>query len=136
VRGAPRGLGLRVFQDRTGDCDDDRATLLGATPTGEERAPRGRRRPPLELLERLVRELGPGNRYLVIARLDPPDDERYAQARHRPDGSWIVEYRDGGRTRHFEAVAPGPRVTYLVLAGLALGLPGWRDRLTWRPLFQ
>jgi len=79
---------------------------------------------------------GPGNPYLVIDRLDAPDGDYYAQALHRPDGTWIVEYRDGGRNRHYQADASGPGVVYQLLAGWTLQLPGWQRRLTWRPIFQ
>jgi hypothetical protein len=92
--------------------------------------------PSLELLRRLVFGLGPGNPYLVIDRLDAPDGDYYAQALHRPDGTWIVEYRDGGRNRHYQADASGPGVVYQLLAGWTLELPGWQRRLTWRPIFQ
>jgi hypothetical protein len=92
--------------------------------------------PSIGLLRDLVYGLGPGNPYLVIDRLDAPDGDFYAQTLHRPDGSWIVEYRDGGRNRHYQALAPGPSAVHQVLAAWALGLPGWRGRLTWQPVFQ
>ena len=92
--------------------------------------------PSLEQLFGLVRGLGPDNHYLVIDRLDRPDGECYAQALHDGDGVWVVEYRDGGRARHFQAFASGPGVACQILAGWSLQLPGWRGSLAWRPLYQ
>ena len=92
--------------------------------------------PSLDQMFKLVCGLGPGNPYLVIDRLDAPDGQQFAQALHRPDGVWVVEYRDGGRNRHYQALATGPGVVYQVLAGWALQLPGWRNRLTWWPVYQ
>jgi len=92
--------------------------------------------PSLDLLRTLVFGLGPGNPYLVIDQVDMPDGDHYAQALHRSDGSWVVEYRDGSRSRHFQAFAPGPSVVYQVLAGWALHLPDWQHPLAWRPVFQ
>jgi len=92
--------------------------------------------PSLEILRTLIFGLGQGNPYLVIERTDLPDADHYAQALHRPDGSWIVEFRDGGRNRHYQADASGPGAAYRVLAGWALQLPDWQEGLTWRPVYQ
>ena len=92
--------------------------------------------PSLELLAKLVLGLGPGNPYLVIDRVDLPDGDYYAQALHREDGTWQVEYRDGSQNRHYQAFASGPGVVCQVLAGWALELPGWQRPLTWWPVYQ
>jgi hypothetical protein len=90
----------------------------------------------LEQLHEIVCMLGPDSPFVVVDRLDTPDGQQFAQALRRPDGIWIVEYRDGGRTRHYQAEVSGPGIVYQVLAGWALGLPGWRERLTWRPVYH
>ena len=94
------------------------------------------RNPSPDLLLKIVCGLGRGNPYLVLERLDAPSTDYFAQALHRPDGTWLVEYRDGSRNRHYQASPTGPGVVYQVLAGWALGLPGWRGRLTWQAAYQ
>ena len=87
----------------------------------------------LEQLSGIVASLCPGSPYAVVERMDDTEGSYYTQALHRDDGTWIVEYRDGDRSHHYQADASGPGVIYRVLAGWALQLPGWRQALTWRP---
>ena len=94
------------------------------------------RNPSPELLLKIVCGLGRGNPYLVLERLDAPSKDYFAQALHRPDGTWLVEYREGSRNRHYQASPTGPGVVYQVLAGWALQFPGWRRPLTWWPVYQ
>ena len=84
----------------------------------------------------IVRGLNQDSPFVVLERMDATQGDYYAQALHRPDGTWIVEYRDGGRERHYQADAPGPGAAYRVLAGWALQLPDWREGLTWRAVYQ
>jgi hypothetical protein len=90
----------------------------------------------LEQLSEMVRLLGPGSPFVVVERMDDTEGNYYVQACHRDDGTWIVEYRDGDRSHHYQADASGPGAVYRVLAGWALQLPGWRQGVTWRPVYQ
>jgi hypothetical protein len=84
------------------------------------------------LLSRLLGELGPGNQFLVIDRVDAPDDEHYMQVYREVDGTYVVEYREGAANRHFETVGADLRATFTVLTGWAAGSPDWRDGRDWR----
>jgi hypothetical protein len=84
------------------------------------------------LLHRLLGELGAGNQFLVLDRLDAPGDEHYMQVFRETDGEFVIEYRDGGPDRHFEAMTADMREVHAVLTGWAAGAPGWRDPCDWR----
>jgi hypothetical protein len=84
------------------------------------------------LLLRLLGELGPGNQFLVIDRLDAPNAEHYMQVYREVDGTYVIEYRAGAPNRHYETVAGDVRTTYTVLTGWAADEPGWRDSCDWR----
>jgi hypothetical protein len=84
------------------------------------------------LLLRLLGELGPGNQFLIVDRLDAPNAEHYMQIYREADGMFTVEYREGAADRHFETVAADLRTAFTVLAGWAAGTPGWRESCSWR----
>lgn len=84
------------------------------------------------LLLLLLEELGPGNQYLIVDRLDAPNDEHYMQVYRETDGTFTIEYRAGAADRHFETVVTDLRMTFTVLTGWAAETPGWRDSCDWR----
>ncbi len=84
------------------------------------------------LLLRLLDELGPGNQYLIVDRLDAASDQHYMQVFREPDGTFVIEYRAGAVKDHYETETSGVREAHAVLAGWAAGTPGWRDGHRWR----
>lgn len=84
------------------------------------------------LLLQLLGELGPGNQYLIVDRLDAPDTGHYMQVYRETDGTFAVEYREGAADQHFEAVAVDLRQVHEVLTAWAADAPGWRDAFDWR----
>jgi hypothetical protein len=84
------------------------------------------------LLRRLLDELGPGNQFLVVDRVDTAHGEHYMQVYREVDGTYVIEYRAGGANRHFETVTPDLHTTATVLTGWASDSPGWRDACDWR----
>jgi hypothetical protein len=84
------------------------------------------------LLLRLLGELGPGNQYLVVDRLDAANDEYYMQVYREADDAFTIEYRAGAASRHFETAAASLRDAHAVLTGWATDTPGWRDARQWR----
>jgi len=58
--------------------------------------------------------------------------QTYAQTSRHPDGTYVVEYRDGGPDRHFGTVVDDMRSAHAVVTGWAQERPGWRQSATWR----
>jgi hypothetical protein len=88
------------------------------------------------LLSDLLQELDQPGQFLVVEKtgLQPPG-QHYSQAVLN-DGNWILEYRDGGPDRHFQARLSGPfqevhEIVARVITGWARDRPGWRDELIW-----
>jgi uncharacterized protein YfbU (UPF0304 family) len=84
------------------------------------------------LLTRLLGELGPGNQFLILDRVDAPNDEHYMQVYREVDGTYVIEYREGAANRHFETVGADLLTAITVLTGWAAGSPDWRNRRHWR----
>lgn len=84
------------------------------------------------LLLRLLGELGPGNQFLIVDRLDATNDQHYMQVYLETDGTFVIEYRAGAADHHYEAVTADLRDVHTVLTGWATDAPGWRDACTWR----
>ena len=92
-------------------------------------------------LHDLLADLDLTHRHLVVERLDlEPSGHHYMRVHLNDDLSHLVEYRDGGPDRHFQAqVPPQPDVIGVgpvaaVLADWAFGRQGWREALHWVPL--
>jgi hypothetical protein len=69
--------------------------------------------------------------FLIVDRLADASGQTYAQTSRNPDGSYLVEYRDGGPDRHFGTVADDMRSAHLLLTGWAFDLPGWHSSARW-----
>lgn len=78
-------------------------------------------------------EAGEGT-YLIVDSLADPTGQTYAQTSRNDDGTYVVEYRDGGPARHFGTVAEDMRSAHALVTGWAQGRPDWRDSATWRPV--
>jgi hypothetical protein len=52
----------------------------------------------------VIAELGAGNDFIVIDRLGRSGGSQYAQALRRADGRWVIEYREGTLTRHYQTL--------------------------------
>jgi hypothetical protein len=84
------------------------------------------------LLLRLLGELGPGNQFLVVDRLDAPNDQHYMQIYRELDETYTIEYRTGAADQHFETGAADLSQTFTILTGWAAGSPHWREGHEWR----
>ena len=78
-------------------------------------------------------EAGEGT-FLIVDSLQDASSQTYAQTSRNDDGTYVVEYREGGPDRHFATVAPDMRSAHALVTGWAFGLPGWGDSATWRPV--
>lgn len=72
--------------------------------------------------------------FVIVDDLRDRSGHTYAQAARRDDGSYDVEYRDGGPDRHYGTEVPDHRAAHALLTGWAFGLDGWRGSTTWRRL--
>lgn len=72
--------------------------------------------------------------YLIVDSLRDSTNQTYAQTSRNEDGTYIVEYRDGGPEHHYGTVAQDMRAAHAVITGWAFGVPGWRDSATWEPV--
>ena len=70
--------------------------------------------------------------FLIVELLADPSQQTYVQTSRNPDGSYIVEYRDGGPEHHYGTVADDMRAAHSLVTGWAFELPGWRESAQWR----
>ena len=88
--------------------------------------------PPEHVLRELLAALGPENRFVIVERMDlRPPGQNYMQVYANDDGSYQVEFRDGGAERHYESQVPKADKMIEVIADYALERSGWRDSLKW-----
>jgi hypothetical protein len=88
--------------------------------------------PPDNILRDLLRALDPENPFVIVERMDlRPPGQNYMQVYFKGDGSYQVEFRDGGAERHYESQVAKPDKMTDVIADYALDRPGWRDSLKW-----
>lgn len=98
--------------------------------------------PTEEALCDLLSELNLRHRFVILERLDrEPVDQHYMQAYLHDDGSYQVEYREGGADRHYQAHVPSPHEVFgpqeaiaKVMTDWAHERPGWREALPWAPV--
>ncbi|MEV6971014.1 hypothetical protein AB0M47_38520 [Hamadaea sp. NPDC051192] len=89
--------------------------------------------PSEEQLGALVDGLSADRRFLVVERHDRPSAwQHFIQAYREDDGTFRVEFREGGPEAHFEARTPDADQVRLVVTAWAFDLPGWRERLPWQ----
>lgn len=81
------------------------------------------------VMDEAVAYAGPGVRADI-----PGARATYAQTSRNDDGTYVVEYRDGGPARHFGTVAKDMRSAHALVTGWAQERPDWRDSATWRPV--
>jgi hypothetical protein len=70
--------------------------------------------------------------FLIVENLVDPSRQTYVQTSRNPDGSYIVEYRDGGPGQHYGTMANDMRSAHALVTGWAFDLPGWRESARWR----
>jgi hypothetical protein len=85
-----------------------------------------------ELIARGVRGLSREHWYAALER----DDQHYLQAGYGPnagvaDGSYALEYRDGGPGEHWRAVTPDVAACVRAFLAYGAGEPGWAEGFSW-----
>ncbi|TDD46753.1 hypothetical protein E1263_35920 [Kribbella antibiotica] len=69
--------------------------------------------------------------FLIVDRLADSSGQTYGQSSRNPDGSYVVEYRDGSPDQHYGTVVADMRTAHLLLTGWAFDLPGWHTSTRW-----
>ncbi len=80
-----------------------------------------------ERLSSLLNHLPPSDPWIVLEH----DAEVYAQALRRGDGSFVVEYRDGGPGAHFGTTVSDERAVLDLLWKWVEGDPSWKHGASW-----
>jgi hypothetical protein len=75
-------------------------------------------------------ERGEGT-YLIVVSLLDSSGQTYVQTARHEDGTYVVEYRDGGPEHHHGTLAQGMRAAHALVAGWAFDIPGWRESAAW-----
>jgi hypothetical protein len=90
--------------------------------------------PSEDQLGALVDALDDKRRFLVVERHDRPSAwQHFIQAYREDDGTFRVEFREGGPEAHFEARGADAAQVRQVVTAWAFDQPGWRERLRWEP---
>lgn len=91
--------------------------------------------PSEDLLFELLAELGPGNSFLIVDRLEPERADHFMQTMMGGDGEpYLLEYREGPKDTHRSTWIASMRTVHEVLTKWAFEVPGWQDGLTWTPV--
>lgn len=75
-------------------------------------------------------EAGDGT-FLIVDDLTETSGQTYAQTSRNDDGSYVVEYRDGGPTRHYGTTVADMRAAHRLVTGWMFQVPGWRESAAW-----
>ena len=70
--------------------------------------------------------------FLIVDRLADTTGQTYVQTSRNSDGSYTVEYREGGPEHHYRTVANDMRSAHSLVTGWAFEPPGWRESAGWR----
>nr|WP_052477736.1 DUF2199 domain-containing protein [Kibdelosporangium sp. MJ126-NF4]CEL13622.1 hypothetical protein [Kibdelosporangium sp. MJ126-NF4]CTQ99308.1 hypothetical protein [Kibdelosporangium sp. MJ126-NF4] len=103
-----------------------------------ERVERAWSDPSEEQLFDLISELDLHSQYLIVERVDAPNDMFYIQVRISDDFShYDIEYRDGGPDAHFAAVVKrddevaAHELVSRIMTQWMFGEDGWREAVPW-----
>ena len=90
--------------------------------------------PSEDLMYELLSDLPGVGDWVIVERPSDPTGQTYAQVLLNTDGTFLIEYREGGPRRHYQAIALDMRTVHAALSGWAFELDGWRDPLEWHEL--
>ncbi|MET8292023.1 hypothetical protein ABZV80_43940 [Streptomyces sp. NPDC005132] len=96
--------------------------------------------PKASALSQMVANLGRGNAFVIIERIDDEaDGDWYVQVWLRDDNSYQLEFRDGAAAEHYQTRTISQDKVIAALSGWAEGHPEWKDAFMWnniRSLFE
>ncbi|MGW8779483.1 hypothetical protein ACWGNM_15635 [Streptomyces sp. NPDC055796] len=95
---------------------------------------RGRRvrNPKASALSQMVANLGRGNAFVVVEKVDDEaDGDWYVQVWLRDDNTYQLEFRDGTAAEHYQTRTISQEKVIAALSGWAEGDPEWKDAFMW-----
>ena len=92
--------------------------------------------PSEDLLFELFEDIRRGDEiYFIVFKESDPTDETFGQITLNADGTWLVDYREGGPDEHFTAEFSDHRQAHAVLTAWCFGHdPDLLASTTWVPL--
>ncbi|WP_420077956.1 hypothetical protein ACN6AT_00410 [Streptomyces sp. JL4002] len=88
--------------------------------------------PKSSALSRMVANLGRGNAFVIVERLDDEaDGDWYVQVWLRDDNTYQLEFRDGTAAEHYQTRTISQEKVIAALSGWAEGRPEWKDAFMW-----
>ncbi|MEV6325924.1 hypothetical protein AB0M45_32875 [Nocardia sp. NPDC051787] len=89
--------------------------------------------PSRDMVSAMLNDLtAPNNNYLILDRLDA--EQVYIQTYRHGDGSFELEYRDGGPHAHFQTVVASVAEVITAFTGWMDNEPRWRNQFSWTKL--
>ncbi|MFI6967094.1 hypothetical protein [Streptomyces sp. NPDC050255] len=83
-------------------------------------------------LSRMVANLGRGNAFVIVERVDnEADGDWYVQVWLRDDNTYQLEFRDGTAAEHYQTRTVSQEKVIAALSGWAKGRPEWKDAFMW-----
>ncbi|MCB5170138.1 hypothetical protein LG634_35730 [Streptomyces bambusae] len=90
------------------------------------------RNPGPTALSRMVANLGRGNAFVIVERVDEETvGDWYVQVWLRDDNTYQLEFRDGTTAEHHQTRTISQEKVITALNGWAKGRSGWKDAFMW-----
>ncbi|MDP5309974.1 hypothetical protein P8A21_03165 [Streptomyces poriferorum] len=88
--------------------------------------------PKTPALSRMVANLGRGNAFVIVERVDAEaDSDWYVQVWLRDDNTYQLEFRDGTAAEHYQTRTISQDKVIAALSGWSEGRPEWKDTFMW-----
>ncbi|MGW7529748.1 hypothetical protein [Streptomyces sp. NPDC054783] len=100
----------------------------------QARDERGRlvRKPGASALSEMVANLGRGNAFVIVERVDDESEgDWYVQVWLRDDNTYQLEFRDGAAAEHYQTRTISQEKVIDALSGWAESRQGWKDTFMW-----
>ncbi len=90
------------------------------------------RNPGPTAVSRMVANLGRGNAFVIVERVDEEAaGDWYVQVRLRDDNTYQLEFRDGAAAEHYQTRTISQEKVIAALRGWAKRRPDWKDAFMW-----
>lgn len=90
------------------------------------------RNPKGSAVSQMVANLGRGNAFVIVERVDDEvDGDWYVQVWLRDDNTYQLEFRDGTAAEHYQTRTISQEKVIAALSGWAEERPGWKDTFMW-----